>query len=89
LRRNYLAPLESDRDGGTAAKNTLRAYFAAAGNVSSSAAALGVSRQTVRSRVTAIEDRLGRPLETASAEIQTALRLDEIDESRRGDERAV
>jgi len=79
LRQGYLAPLEAERDGGAAAKQTLRAYFAAAGNVSSAAAALGANRATVRSRLVAIEERLGRPLEAASAEIETALRLDEIE----------
>ncbi len=79
LRQGYLAPLEAERDGGAAAKQTLRAYFAAAGNVSSAAAALGANRDTVRSRLVAIEERLGRPLEAASAEIETALRLDEIE----------
>ena len=79
LRQGYLAPLESERDGGKAAKQTLRAYFAAAGNVSSAAAALGVNRATVRSRLGAIEERYGRALDGASAEIEVALRLDEIE----------
>jgi hypothetical protein len=79
LRQGYLAPLEKDRDGGVAAKQTLRAYFAAGGNVSSAAAALGVSRATVSSRLGAIEERLGRSPDAVSAEIEVALRLDEIE----------
>jgi PucR-like helix-turn-helix protein/diguanylate cyclase with GGDEF domain len=75
----YLAPLRSERDGGEAAKETLRAYFAAAGNVSSAASALGVARNTVRSRIAAIEEKIGRPVDSVSAEIETALRLDEIE----------
>jgi hypothetical protein len=79
LRRSYLAPLEAHRDGGLAAKETLRAYFAASGNVSSTAAALGVSRTTVRTRLDAMQERFGHPLDTASAEIEIALRLDEAE----------
>lgn len=76
----YLAPLRAERDGGVAAKTTLRAYFKAAGNVSSAAAGLGLSRHTVRSRVAAIEERIGRPIDDVTAEIETALRLDELEQ---------
>jgi hypothetical protein len=79
LRNEYLDPLEAERDGGAAARETLRAYFAAAGNVSSAAAALGVNRATVRSRLLAIEERIGRPLDATSAEIEVALRLDRLE----------
>jgi hypothetical protein len=79
LRQAYLAPLAQERDGGAAAKDTLRAYFAAAGNVSSAAAALGVNRATVRSRISAIEERLERPLDSSTAEIDVALRLDALE----------
>ena len=79
LRRLYLEPLEADLNSGDAAKATLRAYFGAGGNVSSAAAALGLNRRTVSSRLVAIEERLGRRIGDASAEIETALRLDEID----------
>jgi PucR-like helix-turn-helix protein len=80
LRQGYLAPLETHRDGGAAAKSTLRAYLAAGGNVSSAAAALGLNRHTVASRLAAIADRIGRPLDAVSAEIETALRLDALEE---------
>ena len=79
LRDLYLVPLSEERNEGAIAKETLRAYFAAAGNASSAAAALGVSRRTVASRLAAIEERLGRPVEAASAELETALRLEEIE----------
>jgi hypothetical protein len=79
LRRAYLAPLTQERDGGTAAKETLRAYFAAAGNISSAAAAIGVNRRTVASRLSAIEERLDRSLDATSAEIELALRLDQLE----------
>ena len=47
LRQLYLEPLERARDGGKVARETLRAYFAAERNISSTAAALGVDRRTV------------------------------------------
>jgi DNA-binding PucR family transcriptional regulator len=81
LRGLYLEPLRRMRDGGAAVRQTLRAYFAAGGNVSSAAVALGVNRATVSSRLTSAEERIGRHLDAISAEMQTALRLDDIDRS--------
>jgi hypothetical protein len=75
LRELYLAPLELERDGGEAARETLRAYFATERNVSSTAAVLGVSRRTVANRLRALEERLGRPLAACAAEMEAALRL--------------
>ncbi len=77
LRQVYLAPLERARDGGEAARATLRAYFASGRNVSSTAAALGVDRRTVRNRLRAVEELLGRPLAASAADLEIALRLDE------------
>lgn len=77
LRQLYLTPLERARDGGKVARETLRAYFEAERNVSSTAAALGVDRRTVRNRLGAIEELLGRPLKGAEADLEIALRLDE------------
>jgi hypothetical protein len=79
LRQGYLAPLEAEREGGVAAKQTLSAYFAAAGNVSSAAAALGVNRGTIRGRLGAIEERLGRPIDAVTVELEVALRLDALE----------
>lgn len=78
LQATYLSPLRAVRSG-AAAKETLGAYFSAAGNISSAAAALGVSRHTVSGRLGAIEKRLGRPIDAVSAELQLALRLDEFE----------
>jgi hypothetical protein len=75
LRRRYLRPLESARDGGELARQTLRAYFAAERNVSATAAALGVDRRTVRNRLATIEEQLGRPLNGSAADMEIALRL--------------
>jgi PucR C-terminal helix-turn-helix domain/GGDEF-like domain len=78
LRELYLAPLESERDGGEMLRETLRAYFKADRNVSSAAAALGVSRQTVTNRLKAVEQRLGRSLNTCASEVYAALRLESL-----------
>jgi hypothetical protein len=75
LRRRYLEPLESARDGGEVARRTLRTYFATERNVSATAAALGVDRRTVRNRLAAIEELLGRPLNGSAADMEIALRL--------------
>lgn len=77
LRRLYLEPLERTRDGGKAARATLRAYFEADRNVSSTAAALGVDRRTVRNRLQMVEGLLGRPLKGSLADLEIALRLDD------------
>jgi len=77
LRRLYLEPLAQSRDNGKVARETLRAYFEAERNISSTAAALGVDRRTVRNRLRSIEDLLGRPLRGSMADLEIALRLEE------------
>ncbi len=77
LRQLYLEPLERARDGGKVARETLRAYFAAERNVSSTAAVLGVDRRTVTNRIRAVEDLFGHPLKDFATELETALRLDD------------
>ena len=74
----YLVPLSRDRNGGSVLRQTLRAYFAAERNVSSAAAALGVSRQTISNRLQVVEERLDRPLNGCAAEIEAALRLESV-----------
>jgi PucR-like helix-turn-helix protein/diguanylate cyclase with GGDEF domain len=74
LHKLYLEPLERARDGGKVARETLRAYFAAERNISSTAAALGVDRRTVSNRIRAIEELLGRSLKGSVAELEIALR---------------
>lgn len=76
LHQLYLKPLEETPDGGEVARETLRAYFAAERNTSSTAAVLGVDRRTVSNRIRAIEELFGRPLKDVAAELETALRLD-------------
>jgi hypothetical protein len=77
LHQLYLEPLERARDGGKVGRETLRAYFAAERNISSTAAVLGVDRRTVTNRIRAIEDLFGRPLKDFGTDLETALKLDD------------
>jgi PucR-like helix-turn-helix protein/diguanylate cyclase with GGDEF domain len=79
LRELYLEPLEDERDGGSALRATLRAYFSSCRNVSSAAATLGLNRRTVASRLRTVEERLGRQLDSCAADLETALRMEELD----------
>lgn len=76
LRELYLVPLEGERDGGETLRETLRAYFAARGNVSSTAMALRVNRHTVTNRLRAVEERIARRIEDCTTEIEAALQLE-------------
>jgi PucR C-terminal helix-turn-helix domain/GGDEF-like domain len=76
----YLSPLGGRNNGGAVLRQTLLAYFAADRNASSAASALGVSRHTVENRLRTIEDKLGRSLRSRQAELEVALRLEELDE---------
>jgi hypothetical protein len=78
LRQLYLTPLNQERDGGEVLRRTLRAYFNADRNASSTATSLGVSRNTVASRLRAIETRTRRPLSTSAPDLEAALRLSEL-----------
>lgn len=78
LRDLYLLPLVELRDHGRTLCRTLRAYFEAERNVTSTAAALGVDRKTVSNRMHQVEERIGRPLTACAAEIEAALRLEEL-----------
>lgn len=71
----YIAPLEAEREGGAALRETLYAYLTAGRNISSAAAMLGVARQTVSIRLRTAEERVGRALDSCAAEIEVALRL--------------
>lgn len=81
LQERYLAPLASDRDGGETLRATLRAFFSSDRNVSSAAAMLGVNRHTVTNRLRIVEERIGRSLTSSGAEIEAALRLQDLEQS--------
>ncbi len=74
----YLSPLDAQRGGGAVLRETLRAYLKAGRSTSSAAAALGVVRSTVENRMRMVEDSLGRPLSACLAELEVALRLEEL-----------
>jgi plasmid maintenance system antidote protein VapI len=84
LEQVFLAPLSAGRDGGAALRLTLNAWFAADHNAASAAAALGVSRQTVNSRLRNAEELLGCSLESCAAELHTALRLGALSKRQAG-----
>lgn len=79
LRQLYLEPLEVERDQGETLRETLRAYFAAERSAVSAAAALGVSRQTVNSRLRTAEERIGRHLGSCGSELEAVLRAEEFE----------
>jgi hypothetical protein len=75
LHQLYLRPLEVGRDQGATLRRTLRAYFAAERNSASAAAALGITRQTVNSRLRLVEQLIGRSLASCLTELDAALRV--------------
>ncbi len=81
LRQLYLDPLAEERDGGLCLQETLRAFFAAERNISSTSAALAVGRQTVRNRLQRVEELIGRDIRTCGGELEAALQLDEWDDA--------
>ncbi|HEY2055651.1 MAG TPA: helix-turn-helix domain-containing protein [Solirubrobacterales bacterium] len=80
LRRLYLEPFDRERDGGAALRTTLRAYFSAERSVSSAASALGVKRHTVTNRLRIVQTLIGRPLGECLADLEAALRLEELED---------
>lgn len=79
LHQMYLKPLEGERDGGEALRQTLRGYFSAGRNASRAAAALGITRQAVSRRLRAAEELLGRSIEEHGMELEVALRFEELE----------
>jgi DNA-binding PucR family transcriptional regulator len=75
LAESYVEPLGGEH---SPLADTLRGFLELDGNASSTAASLGVTRQTVSSRLRAVEERIGGPIGSHSAQIETALRLAEL-----------
>lgn len=75
----YVKPLTDERDGGEAPKRTLRSYFSSGRSITSAAELVGVTRKTVATRLRIVEERLGRTLDTCSAEAEIALELSTFD----------
>jgi hypothetical protein len=82
LEEIYLKPIV-ERDDGDVMLLTLRAYFDAGRNISSAAAALKVNRQTVSLRLRRVEERLGDVFGGRAADLEAALRLNELRSLRR------
>jgi hypothetical protein len=76
LGETYADPLG---EGRSSLRQTVRTFLESGRNASSAGATLGIARQTVASRLQAAEARLGRPLEDCAAQLETALRLVELD----------
>lgn len=76
LMATYLVPLDTLRVGGDAARQLLMAYIKCQRRVAKTATVLGITRKTVEHRLRDIEDVLGRPLATCTAELEVALRLE-------------
>jgi PucR C-terminal helix-turn-helix domain/GGDEF-like domain len=85
LLETYLAPLDAQGNSGAVLRETLRAYFAAGFNAATAAAALEVDRHTVQRRLRKVEETLGRLLHACHAELEVALRLEELEEPERAD----
>jgi GGDEF-like domain len=78
LIERYLSPLDDMRTGGQAARRTLQALFETEHNVSSAAHALKAHRSSVHRWREEIERRLGCRLREHQAEIEVALRIEEL-----------
>lgn len=76
LRQLFLQPLSGEPKHGPPLEDIVRSYLACGRSISSAAAALKLSRQTVRSRVREAEEKLGRSLDRCGTELEIALRLD-------------
>jgi hypothetical protein len=73
----YLGPLKEHKDW-PVLRETLAAYFDTRNSLASAAAVLAVDRHTVRRRLRKIEEILENPLDDRRAELEVALRLDEL-----------
>lgn len=78
LHQLYLSPLQADRDGGKVWRETLDAYFGSDRRITSTAAAMKLTRQTVRRRLSRIEEQLGQPLQQCTLELELALCLEKL-----------
>jgi sugar diacid utilization regulator len=74
----YLSPLNGQKDGGSTARQTLRACLEANRNVSLAARQLGIDRRTLTHRLDRIEACLGYEIDRRKAELEVALRLHDL-----------
>jgi PucR C-terminal helix-turn-helix domain len=78
LTQRYLMPLSTQSDGGAKLRRTLRTYIDLECNASSAANGLRVRRHTVACRVRTAEQLIGSTLRDSLAELDVALRLEEL-----------
>ena len=78
LAQIYLVPLEDDKENGQVLRTTLRAYFEADQSVTSTAAALGISRNTVSNRLRAVEEKVGYLDASRAAHLLIALETEKL-----------
>lgn len=78
LVETYLLPLDSNDDSGPKLRATLRAYFDTGHNASAAGELLNVTSRTIRNRLNLIKERLGSLFDERQAELELALRLDEL-----------
>jgi hypothetical protein len=77
LEERYLHPLSQAREP-EILRETVRVYFQTDGNGTSTASALGVSRQTVANRIQLVEKCIGLPLGECRDVLSAALALEEL-----------
>jgi DNA-binding PucR family transcriptional regulator len=70
-----LRGIDGDDVRSTKLRETLGAWFACGQNAAATAARLSVHEQTVAQRLRAVEERIGKPVASRRAELETALRL--------------
>jgi DNA-binding PucR family transcriptional regulator len=80
LRHSFIEPIFDPGSAGAELASTLRACLDVDGDLSSTAAALGVPRQSVADRMREVEERIGRSPSNCLAELDLALRLLESSE---------
>jgi hypothetical protein len=78
LKEIYLMPLDRSRESGGQLADTIRQYLDAGGNITATAAKLGVDRRTVHNHLRMIEERLGCQIHTRLPELAVALRLEQL-----------
>ena len=82
LVETYLSPLDDRGSSGAKLRATLRAYFDSGRNASATGKALNVTRRTIHNRLNLIEQRLGPLLDERQAELELAMRLDDLRQRR-------
>lgn len=76
LRSRCLEPLSRGRSGNRTLQDTLRAYFKAKRNATSTSAAIGVSRRTVTTRIRKAEQLIGQTITECGSMLEPALALE-------------